>query len=29
MSVRSGTLKCPKCGADVINEYDHWQKKRR
>ena len=27
MSVKSGTLRCPKCGEDVINEYDHWQKK--
>ena len=27
MSVKSGTLRCPKCGEDVINDYDHWQKK--
>ena len=27
MSVKSGRFKCPKCGDDVINGYDMWEKK--
>ena len=27
MSVRKGDFRCPKCGNDVINNYDWWEKK--